>query len=219
VQGARTMSWLANFGRRRGRTAFWLLAPRRLVAAVLEPTTDEPLLISCATLALDEAPSGSDFAPGLLETATAASALGLPQVAALDREWCRIRARGGATRATETSEDAAADVVTIDVHGADGLRAFAAQAAIANADARFRGAGLRLVALDCADCAFLTLAMYLGRGADADVAATIEDAHTIDPLTAVSVAPECERAAAHAADVLAVPVGLALARFGLVDHA
>jgi hypothetical protein len=211
------LSWLRNFGRRRGRTAFWLLAPRRLVAAVLEPTADEPLLVSCATLALDEAPCGSDFAPGLLETATAAAALGLPQVAALDRAWCRIARRRGATE--DTDADDVAEAVYVDVRGADGLRAFAAKAAIANAEARFRGAGMRLVALDCADCALLTLAAYLGRGSDADVTATIEDAHALDPLTAVSVAPECERAAAHAADVLAVPVGLALARFGLVDHA
>jgi hypothetical protein len=211
------MSWLRTFGRRRGRTAFWLLAPRRLVAAVLEPTADEPLLVSCATLALDEAPCGSDFAPGLLETATAAAALGLPQVAALDREWSRIASRGAAVAEGE-GEDGT-ETVCVEVRGADGLRAFAARPAIANAEARFRGAGLRLVALDCADCALMTLAMYLGRGSDADLAATLEDAHALDPLTAVSVAPECERAAAHAADVLAVPVGLALARFGLVAHA
>jgi hypothetical protein len=214
------MSWLRNFGRRRGRTAFWLLAPRRLVAAVLEPTADEPLLVSCAALALDEAPSAADFAPGLLETATAAGALGLPQVAALDREWSRIGVPGNASAAAGAPPDGDdADVVAVDVYGAERLRAFAPRVAIANAETRFRGAGLRLVALDCADCALLTLAMYLGRGSETDIVATIEDAQALDPLTAVSVAPECERAAAHAADVLSVPVGLALARFGLVHHA
>ena len=209
------MAWTLGFSRHRGRTAFWLLGSRRLAVAVLEPTTDEPLLVACATLVLDEAPAGDDFAPGLLETAAAAAALRVPHVAALDREWCRLDF-GDESRAARraASDDPAA--ATVDL---DGGVVVASRTAVVRAAERFRSAGLRLASLDCADCALINLATYLGRASDSDAAHAIEEASTLDPLTAVSVAPECEASAARAADSLAVPVGLALLRFGLLDHA
>jgi hypothetical protein len=207
------MAWPFGFSRRRSRSAFWLLGSRRLVVAVLEPTTDEPLLLTCATLVLDEAPSGADFAPGLLETAAAANALRLPHVAALDREWCRVEPRGQGP----SGEDI--DAVHVEVDGSPDLRAIVARPAVVRTAGRFRSAGLRLVSLDCADCALLSLARYLGRAAEAGEARAAEETSALDPLTAVSVSPECEVSAARAAELLVVPVGLALARFGLLDHA
>jgi hypothetical protein len=210
------MAWSLGFSRRRGRTAFWLLGSRRLAVAVLEPTTDEPLLVACATLVLDEAPAGDDFAPGLLETAAAAAALRVPHVAALDREWCRLDLDGSRAARRAAGDDPG--TAYLDVEGGEGV-VVASRAAVARAAERFRSAGLRLASLDCADCALLNLAAYLGRAPDCDAARVIEEASTLDPLTAVSVAPECEAPAARAADSLGVPVGLALRRFGLLDHA
>jgi hypothetical protein len=209
------MAWPFGFSRRRGRTAFWLLGSRRLAVAVLEPTTDEPLLVACATLVLDEGPAGADFAPGLLETAAAAAALRVPHVAALDREWSRVLASDAAPAARGDESE----TVLVDVDGATDLRAAVTRSAVARAAERFRSAGLRLASLDCADCALLSLAAYLGRSPAADVAALLEEAAALDPLTAISVAPECEAKAEHATELLAVPVGLALARFGLLEDA
>jgi hypothetical protein len=194
-----------------------LLAARRLAVAVLEPTRDEPLLVACATLVLDETPGASDFAPGLLETASAADTLALPHVAALDDAWCRVEA-STEDAATGLLLAGATDSTLVEVQGRPELRVIASPTATARAAERFHAARLRLIALDCAGCALLSLASSLGRASATEAAAVIEEAKTLDPLTAVSVAPECEAAAARAAEALAVPIGLALAHFGGLDR-
>jgi hypothetical protein len=195
--------------RRRRRTAFWLLLPEALSVAVLEPTSDEPLLLACAEITVGTRPSPEDFAPGLLETAAAARALDLPHVAALGGGYCRLERCSPAPAL-------AAGELSVPVHTRDDLIAVASSAAIGRAVERFAGARLELAALDAAPCALLNLARYLARGGCSDAVA--DAAHDdLDPLTAVSVAPECERDAARLGHGLAVPVGLALAHFGLVD--
>lgn len=204
---------LAKYRHRR-RTAFWWLRPDGLSVAVLEPTTDEPLLLMCSEVATSSSGNPEDFAPGLLETAADVRALDLVHVAALDSAYCRLNdAKAVAEReATSTGE------VSVPVQGRPDLRAVASRAVIASAVRRFESARLQLVALDAAPCALLNLAQHLARTTHAELDGELANGADLDPLTAVSVAPDCESTAARLARVLSVPVGLALGRFGLIEH-
>ena len=182
---------------------------------MLEPTTDEPLLVACADIAVETRGPRDDFAPGLLETAAAARALRLPHVAALDARWCRLL--GGDV---DVEREAPADAeIVMRVEGASGLRVAATRTAVVGAVQRFAAARLQLAALDAAPCALLNVAIHLARVSHGESAAEGFDEADLDPLAAVSVAPECESDASRAGRALAVPVGLALGRFGLIAHA
>ena len=200
--------------RSRRRIAFWLLGSRRLAAGVFVRTADEPLLVACSALSIDGAGAGDDIAPGVLETAAAIGALDLPHVAALDDEWCALE-----TDAEPAAPGGNDDRLLIPARGWPDLHVRASRTAARSAVERFAAAKLRLTALDSAACALLGLALHLGRAATADAERTLAEARDLDPLTAVCVAPECESAAARAGTLLAVPVGLALVRFGRVSDA
>jgi len=204
---------LAKYRHRR-RTAFWWLRPDGLAVAVLEPTTDEPLLLMCSDVATSSPANPNDFAPGLLETAADVRALDLVHVAALDRAYCRL---ADAKAATER-EAASTEEVSVPVQGRPDLRVIASRVAITSAVRRFESARLQLVALDAAPCALLNLAQHLARTTRAELSGELADGADLDPLTAVSVTPDCESTAARLARVLGVPVGLALGRFGLIEH-
>lgn len=87
------------------------------------------------------------------------------------------------------------------------LRVFAEEQAVEQAAALFRRARLSLVALDCEPCALASLSDALGT-ADADGARR-------QHLSAVAVAPETENVAEALGEDLAVPLGLAVAWFGV----
>jgi len=93
------------------------------------------------------------------------------------------------------------------VSGAEGLRVWAEEGAVAQAAALFRRARLHLIALDCEPCALASLSEVLG-SVDAEAARR-------QHLSAVAVLPESESAAEALGDDLAVPVGLAVAWFGV----
>jgi hypothetical protein len=193
-----------------------LLGSRRLAAAVFVRTSDEPLLVACSALSVDGGEARDDVAPGLLETAAAIGAIGLPHVAALDDEWCTLETGQGQEGAAAIPGD---DRIVVAARGWSDLQVRASRSAATSAIARFADAKLDLVALDSAACALLGLALHLGRAVTADAERTLAEARDLDPLTAVSVAPECEGAAARAGGLLAVPVGLALVRFGRIADA
>jgi hypothetical protein len=201
--------------RRRRRTAFWLLRPHGLTVAVLEPTTDEPLLVGCADVVVDAPGRSDDFAPGLLETAAAARALELPHVAALDSGWCTLQ-HG---EAESGCEGASGTDLVVAVEGTSNLRVVVSRSLVLGTVRRFGAARLKLSALDAAPCALLNVAIHLARVSQSDAPIGAVEEADLDPLTAVSVAPECESEASRVGRALAVPVGLALARFGLVAHA
>ncbi len=139
-------------------------------------------------------------------------------------------ADGGAVVADGAEPTAAERVANIKVAAGDsansGLRVRAQLRAVSQAQGLFRRAGLRLLALDCEACALVTLADTLGASSPSLVPSPGSSAHSSlrqspgaqlaspQPLAAVSVSPEAERAAHALGDDLAVPVGLALAWFG-----
>jgi hypothetical protein len=223
------------------RAAFWYLATDRIVAAVVSRGEREPLLEACAASYASPV-AGSSFAPGVVEVSWVLGCQDLANVAALAGAFCRVEAAeagaeavrrrdpapggnvaerdsGAASRqragetlqrragavAGETSRERAGAVT-----GADGVRVWADEAAVAEAAGLFRRSRLRLVALDCEPCALASLAEVLG----ASDAAAARRQH----LSAVSVLAEAETAAEALGDDLAVPVGLAVAWFG-VGHA
>jgi hypothetical protein len=92
----------------------------------------------------------------------------------------------------------------------------AARKSIDRAVSEFRAADLRLVALMLAPAARASLSRFLGQSRSS----TTEGRSLAgDPLAAVSVSPDCEAAAASLGELLAVPVGLALQAFGMVEEA
>jgi len=211
-----------RFGRlgRVRRMAFWHVGARRLVVAVVERTADEPLLHACVSIGGEPQPPRLPFAPGIVEAARAVSACRLRHAVALDDEFCRIVGEDGPPAGF------AGDLATVavPVAGAGQARVEASLAAIETLMELFRQAHLSLDVLDCGACATMSLGQFLGRplereahgGGLADV--TVSPAFP-DPLAAVSVAPQCEAAAAELGAALTVPVGLALGVFGLVTDA
>ncbi len=204
-------------GRRRAK-AFWHLGPERLVAAVLEPTADEPLLRACTVVEAAAASAGPLFAPGLLETALVLGSRSLANLAALDDVYARV------IRDDDEQDVAPAGRVSgaappqatmrVQVQGADGWCVEASGAAVEEARRLFEEAHLKLVSLDCYACALANLGAVLGDGEPSfDAAPSGSSAAALDPLAAVSVTPEAEDTAVALGPLLTVPVGLALAAF------
>lgn len=232
--------------RRAGRATFWYLAADRLVAAVIARTSDEPLLEACAA-SYAQAGQPSLFAPGVVELAWLLGADRFGHVAALASPYCSLdpdddgdadtgaaslvadgadcfAASGADRHGAAATALAGADERIAAVRGGSGRRVRAQLRAVSQAQALFRRARLRLLALDCEACALVTLAETLGtsaagsgpafgQGSSRAVACAGDDSLR-QPLAAVSVSPEAERAAHALGDDLAVPVGLALAWFG-----
>jgi hypothetical protein len=193
------------------RAVFWCLGTERIVAAALSRGEREPLLEGCAASYAAPLP-GACFAAGVLEVSWTLEAHGEVHVAALAAPYCRVEEGGpqiGGSSAWRRRRDAGEETAAGErvgvVRGARGLRACADETAVAQAAALFRQGRLRLVALDCEQCALASLADALG-SSDADAARR-------QALSAVAVMPEAETAAAALGDDLAVPVGLALAWF------
>ena len=197
---------------RSSRATFWHLGPDRLVAAVVcrSEADDEPVLEACA--ASYAAPTGRAlFAPGIVEVAWALGAGRLAHIAALGGGFCRVESfepeppRRGRRRAPVPDPGAATDTIAV-IRDFEGLRVRAERHVVQQAASLFRRARLHLLALDCEPCAIATLSEVLGiaEGSGAKC----------QPLAAVSVRPEAERAAEALGADLAVPVGLAVAWFG-----
>lgn len=191
------------------RAVFWFLGPDRIVAAILSRGEREPLLEGCAASYASALP-GACFAPGLLDVAVVLDARRETHVAALGAAYCRVEQdtreaprRGPWRRLRSVREDAPSGQRVGVVRGADGLRVWADEVAVAQAAALYRSCRLRLVALDCEHCALASLADVLGT---ADVAAARRQA-----LSAVAVLPEAESAAEALGEDLAVPIGMAMA--------
>ncbi|HYC54315.1 MAG TPA: hypothetical protein VEL28_05180 [Candidatus Binatia bacterium] len=190
------------------RATFWYLAPDRLVAAVLLRTSEEPLLEACAA---SYAHGGAEclFAPGVVELSWVLGAERIGHVAALAASLCAVRAQDD--DAVLDADDAAA----VRVSGASELRVHARAQAVTQAHALFRRARLRLLGLDCEPCALSTLAEVLGTGDELSPhGADLGNGRRHQPLSAVSIRPDAEKAAHALGEDLAVPVGLALAWFG-----
>jgi hypothetical protein len=183
--------------------AFWHVTCSRLTVAVLERAAGEPLLVSCATVLAEAQTPSLPFAPGLLEAASVVGASDLRHAVALDAPHCRVGGPGTTDLVDESLRSVA-------VEGDPGLQVYADPTAVTALCRLFEAARLRLVSVDCAPCARLTLDRYLGPGSGGSV-------H--DPLTAASVSPECELTAAAMAAELTVPVGLAVGYWGLVADA
>jgi hypothetical protein len=181
--------------------------------AVLEPGAEEPLLLRCASTAVLAEPVAAAFAPGLLDTSQAVACDELRHVAALDATLARlIDSADGAGLAEDAVATAAAaggddgGLVLRPVSGAGWTAepmVAAERWAVEATVAAFERAGLVLESLDAAACAEATVADLLG----------LPLSSPLDPLAAVSVAPECEQAALALGVDLVVPVGLALARW------
>lgn len=181
------------------QTAFWHLAPRRLVVAVLARSAEEPVLLSCAMVAVQSQLPASSFAAGVIEAARAVCALRLDNVVALDDPYCRL----------VSADSAGAE--SVPVAGRTGMMVQAAATTVTSVVDLFADAQLRLVAIDSAECARISLAEFLGSDGDASVQSSLAD-----PLAAVTVLPECETVASELASLLAVPVGAALSWYRLV---
>jgi len=165
---------------------------------VLRRGDDEPLLLACAGVRAQALAWSAPFSPGLLEASRACAVRVRFHVAALDAVHL---------------EPSDGDVVEIPTEGGT-LRA--ARVAIDRAASGFRAAELRLLALTLAPAARDSLSRFLGQ---ARSSSTEGRSLAGDPLAAVSVAPDCEAAAASLGELLAVPVGLALQAFGMVEEA
>ncbi|HYB98475.1 MAG TPA: hypothetical protein VEC57_05005 [Candidatus Limnocylindrales bacterium] len=188
---------------------------------MLARTSEEPLLEACAA-SYAHGNGQCLFAPGVVELSWVLGAERIPHVAALSASLCSLR---------EDDAPAEAETASVRVSGDGELRVHARAQAVHQAQALFRRARLHLMALDCEPCALRTLADVLGTGDDrndggrrvlAGAAATAAPAITgvaaaarrHQPLAAVSIRPDAEKAAHALGEDLAVPVGLALAWFG-----
>jgi len=184
------------------KAAFWHFSPQRLVVALLARSADEPLLLGCASVEQRAQLPTAPFAAGLIEAARATSTLTVNHVVALDEHYCRLL----------PVEQASVDSVA--VLGCAGLAAQTAVATVAALVELFADAQLRLLAVDSAECARMSLRQFLGGGGGhGDESGGSARA---DPLAAVSVLPQCEAAASELAALLAVPVGTALGWYGLI---
>lgn len=193
------------------RGAFWLLAPDRLVAAVVARGEHEPVLEACAaTYATSTAEV--PFAPGVVEVAWVLGVERCAHVAALAADFCRFEPEtsGDGSHATGVGGTGAEACGSRRAAVADGegVALRAEERAVARAASLFRRAGLRLVALDSELCALATLVETLG--------VSDPGQGRRRPLAAVAVRREAEAAAAAIGEDLAVPVGLAL---GWLGHA
>jgi hypothetical protein len=161
---------------------------------------EEPLLVACAGLEAARAWGHRPaFVPGLLETACAVGAFGLGHWVALG---------GGLSRLVEADEAGGGQAgLRVAVDGPEGVWAEVDREVLETLTTLFSRSRLRLHGVDSADCALANLSGFLGQA----------DQSSRDPLAAVTVVPECEQAATSLGRHLAVPVGLALGRFGCLD--
>lgn len=188
-------------------TAFWCIGAETIDVAVIRDAIGEPLLLACAGVDSRFVARGPRHAPGLFELSVLLEARSLPHVVALGESFCRM-VDGGQVGAPEEGRMQVAAVAD------DGLVCDADVSAAAAIVSDFRALGLRLRALDCGPCARLNLAAFLGEQArPADAPAQL------DPLAAVSVAPEVEEDALRMGARLVVPVGLALEYLGWLGDA
>jgi hypothetical protein len=185
--------------RRRTPVAFWHFGATHLVVATLRASDDEPLLLSCAAVRsqwLGATGPGQALCPGFLELhRRGVNGAGL-HVAAL------------AAGADGSAEDA------IEIEEGGGPLCFS-RACIDHVVDLFRVARLPLVRLEGEASARRHLMQYFG---PSDSKRTGERSLAGDPLAAVSVTPACESSAAGLGELLAVPVGLALASFGVCEE-
>lgn len=227
------------------RAAFWYLAPDRIVAAVVSRSDREPVLEACAASYSPPlagacfAPGVVEVSWVLgCERMAHVAALAGPfcRVEECEDEGPRrrsplLRAMRGRGRGPAVPAAAGAVLPSAGaqagsllpspavgaparperrgiVRDADRrLRVFAEEQAVEQAAALFRRARLSLIALDCEPCALASLSDALGT-ADADGARR-------QHLSAVAVAPETENVAEALGEDLAVPIGLAVAWFGV----
>jgi hypothetical protein len=191
---------LQRAARRRAPVAFWHFGRDHLVVAELRAGEDEPLLLACAAVRAEwvgAMRAGEALSPGLLEL--------------LRRGVTGARLHAAAIAADDDS--AADDAVEIEESG---RRLRVSRARIDHVVELFVAARLPLVALAHEASARDHLGRFFGptggkRAGDRSLAD--------DPLAAVSVTPACEPAAAALGSLLAVPVGLALASFGVSEDA
>lgn len=182
--------------RRRRPVAFWHLARSRLVAATLRPSDDEPLLLTCAAISAEWHGASRAICPGLLELGLVVAAGVESHAAALDEQEAEDGGSGVRVEWADGSAGFSATVITEVVSG-------------------FARVGFRLAALRPAPWARGQLTRFLG----AAVASPPADRRLADdPLAAVTVAPDCEAQAARLGPLLAVPIGMALACFGVLGR-
>jgi hypothetical protein len=196
--------------------AFWCIGADTLDVAVIRSALGEPLLLACAGLDGRAIGKKAPHGAGLFELSMAVQSRSLAHVAALDGVFCRVFEQDAADAACEQGRvRVAADTDNGLVCDADVVVAMAIAAS-------FRRLGLSLTAIDCAPCAERSLASFLGQQAAATVGAGAvvnAAASRLDPLAAVSVAPEIEEDALRMGERLAVPVGLALGHLGWLGNA
>jgi len=191
---------LQRAARRRAPVAFWYFGRDHLVVAELRAGEDEPLLLACAAVRAEwvgAMRAGEALSPGLLE---------------LHRRGV-TGARLHAAALAADDDSAAEDAVEIEESG---RRLRVSRARIDHVVELFVAARLPLVALAHETSARDHLDRFFGptggkRAGDRSLAD--------DPLAAVSVTPACEPAAAALGSLLTVPVGLALASFGVSEDA
>ncbi len=165
---------------------------------------------------------------GLFELSGLMPAAATLHVAALGSSLCRL------VDPSEIAEPCGSGLLRVAAANDESLVCDADQAAATQVALSFDALGLRLLALDCAPCAELSLAAFLGeqrRTCDSDVELPGSNARTelrgggardalhrsegqMDPLAAVSVSPDYEDVAVAMGARLVVPVGLALAHLG-----
>jgi hypothetical protein len=191
--------------------AFWRIGADTVDVAVIRSALGEPLLLACAGLDGHAVGRKALHGAGLFELSMAVQSRSLAHVAALDREFCRVFEQDGSVAACEQGH------VRVGTDSDNGLVCDADAAAATAIEVSFRTLDLRLTAMDCAPCAERNLASFLGEQG-ADVPANTA-APRLDPLAAVSVAPEIEEDALRMGARLAVPVGLALGHLGWLGNA
>lgn len=208
--------WLRLSRYRNKPVAFWRIGADSVDVAVIRSALGEPLLLACAGLDGQAVGRKTVHGAGLFELSMAVQSRSLAHVAALDREFCRVFEQDGSVAACEQGH------VRVGTDSDSGLVCDADAAAAKAIEVSFRTLGLRLTAMDCAPCAERNLASFLGEQAAAapgtDVPANTA-APRLDPLAAVSVAPEIEEDALRMGARLAVPVGLALGHLGWLGNA
>ena len=194
------------------REAFWHIGPTSLVVAVMEARSDEPLLVAAAGLRTNAGRAlGAPVAPGVLETARAVDATRLGHVVALDAGYFEVAADTGADRCGGDGGR-----VVVEIRGLDReMRVGVDRDVLTTVAAIFGAAGLELRAIDCEPAALHNLRRFAGGDSGGDDA--FAEAVAADPLAAVSVATQAECGAVALGRALAVPVGLALGRYGFVD--
>jgi hypothetical protein len=189
---------LQRAARRRTPVAFWYFGNTHLVVATMRAGDEEPLMLSCAAV----------HAEWL--TASPAAALPCPGFLELHRRFVS-EARLHAAAVAAANEASGDDILEVEESG-QSVRV--ALAGIDHVVDLFHAARLPLVWLACETTARDHLLRHFG---PADGKRPGERSLADDPLAAVSVAPACESAAARLGELLAVPVGLALASFGVSE--